>query len=193
MRSAMAMGMEAQVTVIDRSLDAAARTRRASSARSCNTIYSTVDAIEHYVREADLVIGAVLVPGAAAPEAGDPQDDQVDAAGLGAWSTSPSTRAAASRPATPPPTPSRPTWWTASCTTASPTCRARSPRTSTFALNNATLPFGLALADKGVAKACAEDPHLLNGLNIHDGKITYKAVAEALGKKYVPAAQALGL
>jgi alanine dehydrogenase len=54
-------------------------------------------------------------------------------------------------------------------------------RTSTFALNNATLPFTVALADKGYKKALADDPHLLAGLNVHAGKVTYKAVADALG------------
>jgi alanine dehydrogenase len=66
-------------------------------------------------------------------------------------------------------------------------------RTSTIALNNATLPFAVALADKGVKKALADDPHLLNGLNVHDGQVTYKAVADALKLKYTPAQQALGM
>ncbi len=56
-------------------------------------------------------------------------------------------------------------------------------RTSTIALNNATLPFGLALANKGPKQAMLDDPHLLNGLNVHQGKITYKAVADALGQE----------
>ena len=61
------------------------------------------------------------------------------------------------------------------------------PRTSTFALNNATLPFVLALADKGVQKALTDDPHLRDGLNVHHGKLTYRAVAEALEMDYTPA------
>ena len=65
------------------------------------------------------------------------------------------------------------------------------PRTSTFALNNATLPFVLALAAKGAARALSEDPHLLNGLNIHDGQVTCKEVAAALGLAYVDARAAL--
>ena len=65
------------------------------------------------------------------------------------------------------------------------------PRTSTFALNSATRPFVLALADKGFARALAEDAHLRNGLSVHDGKITYRAVAEALGLPYTPADRAL--
>ncbi len=59
-------------------------------------------------------------------------------------------------------------------------------RTSTFALNNATLPFTLALADKGWKKACQEDPHLAAGLNVHEGRITYEAVARDLGYDYIP-------
>jgi alanine dehydrogenase len=65
------------------------------------------------------------------------------------------------------------------------------PRTSTFALNNATLPFVLALADKGWKKALADDAHLRNGLNVCQGHITYKAVADVLGFAYKPAAELL--
>ena len=64
-------------------------------------------------------------------------------------------------------------------------------RTSTFALTNATLPFALALADKGYRKALLDDPHLREGLNVHVGKLTYKAVAEALGLEYQSAQEAL--
>ncbi len=66
-------------------------------------------------------------------------------------------------------------------------------RTSTLALGNATMPFMLALADKGWKKACAEDPHLLAGLNVHAGKLTYAAVGEALGMKSITGADALKL
>jgi alanine dehydrogenase len=64
-------------------------------------------------------------------------------------------------------------------------------RTSTFALNNATLPFALALANKGYKRALAEDPHLMAGLNVAMGKVTYKAVAEAHGMNYVAPQEAL--
>ena len=67
------------------------------------------------------------------------------------------------------------------------------PRTSTFALNNATLPFTLALADKGYKKALLSDKHLLNGLNVHAGHITYKAVADDLGLEYMDPIKALGI
>ena len=76
--------------------------------------------------------------------------------------------------------PTRPMWSTASSTTALPTCPAPCARTSTFALNNATLPFALALADKGW-KALADDVHLRHGLNVCQGEVTYEAVARALG------------
>jgi alanine dehydrogenase len=65
-------------------------------------------------------------------------------------------------------------------------------RTSTFALTNATMRFVLALADKGVKRALAEDPHLMNGLNVHQGQVTYKAVADNLGYEFVAPQQALG-
>jgi alanine dehydrogenase len=65
-------------------------------------------------------------------------------------------------------------------------------RTSTFALNNATLPFTVALADKGYKQALLDDPHLLAGLNVHEGKITYEAVAKDLGYDYHEAASVLG-
>ena len=64
------------------------------------------------------------------------------------------------------------------------------PRTSTFALNNATLPFSLKLAEKGLA-ALLDDPHLLAGLNVHEGQITYQAVAESLNYDFIPAKEAL--
>ena len=66
-------------------------------------------------------------------------------------------------------------------------------RTSTFALNNVTLPFVLALADKGYRRALGEDPHLRNGLNVYEGRITYRAVADALKLMYVPPEAALRL
>ena len=66
------------------------------------------------------------------------------------------------------------------------------PRTSTVALNNATLPFILSLANKGYKKALRDNMHLLNGLNICSGKITYKAVADAVNQPYTPAEEMIG-
>jgi alanine dehydrogenase len=157
-----------------------------------NTIYSTVQAIEEYVRDSDLVIGAVLVPGAAAPKlvtrkmikSMRPGSVVVDIAidQGGCFETSHAT------------THADPVYVVDGVTHY---CVANMPggvaRTSTFALNNATLPFAIALANKGARRACTEDPHLMNGLNIHDGKLTYKAVADALKLKYVKAQDALGL
>jgi alanine dehydrogenase len=187
----MALGMEAIVTVIDKNLD---RLRELDElfGSSLNTIYSTVDAIEQYTVNADLVIGAVLVPGAAAPKLVTrkmikqmrPGSVVVDIAidQGGCFETSHAT------------THADPVYVVDGVTHY---CVANMPgavaRTSTIALNNATLPFAVALADKGVKKALADDPHLLNGLNVHDGQVTYKAVADALKLKYTPAQQALGM
>ncbi|MEP0709566.1 MAG: alanine dehydrogenase [Parvibaculum sp.] len=175
----MAMGLEAHVTVIDLNLHRLYELDTRFGA-SLNTIYSTVDSIEEHVLGADLVVGAVLVPGAAAPklvsEAMVKQmkkgsvlvDIAIDQGGC--FATSHAT------------------------THAEPTyvkhdvvhyCVANMPgavaRTSTFALNNATLPFTLALADKGYRQAMLDNPHLLAGLNIHKGELTYRAVSDALG------------
>ncbi len=185
----MAMGLEAHVTVIDLNLHRLYEldTRFGPS---LNTIYSTVDAIEEHVLGADLVVGAVLVPGAAAPklvsEAMVKQmkkgsvlvDIAIDQGGC--FATSHAT------------------------THAEPTyvkhdvvhyCVANMPgavaRTSTFALNNATLPFTLALADKGYRQAMLDNPHLLAGLNVHKGELTYRAVSDALGVAWRDAASVL--
>jgi alanine dehydrogenase len=187
----MALGMEAIVTVIDKNLDRLRELDEVFGA-SLNTIYSTVDAIEQYVIGADLVIGAVLVPGAAAPKLVTrkmiqqmrPGSVVVDIAidQGGCFETSHAT------------THADPVYVVDNVTHY---CVANMPgavaRTSTIALNNATLPFAVALANKGAKKALADDPHLMNGLNIHDGQVTYKAVADALKLKYTPAQQALGM
>ncbi len=185
----MAMGMEAHVTVLDKSV------RRLQEldfqfGSKLNTVFSTAHAVEEHVLAADLVIGAVLVPGAAAPKIVSREmvramrrgsvlvDVAIDQGGCFATSH--------------PTTHADPTYIVDDVVHY---CVANMPgavaRTSTFALNNVTLPFTLALADKGYAAALADDPHLLAGLNIHRGKVTYAAVAEALGVDHVPAADAL--
>jgi alanine dehydrogenase len=179
----IALGMGADVWVLDRSVDVLRALWR-QFGRPLNTVYSTHDAIEQHVTTADLVIGGVLIPGASAPKLVSreliarmkPGSVVVDVAidQGGCFETS------------------RPT------THADPVyvvdgvthyCVANMPggvpRTSTFALNNATLPFVLALASKGWRKALTDDPHLKNGLNVAAGKVTCKPVAEALGYKYV--------
>ena len=185
----MAMGMEAHVTVLDRSLK---RLKELDFQFGCklNTIYSTRESLWQHVTGADLVIGAVLVPGAAAPKlvtremlrAMRPGSVVVDVAidQGGCFETSRAT------------THSEPTYVEEGVVHY---CVANMPggvaRTSTFALNNATLPFTLALADKGYRQALLDDPHLRNGLNVHRGDITYQAVAETLGYNYRPAQEVL--
>ena len=187
----MAMGMEAHVTVIDINL-AQLYALDLQFGPMLNTIFSTVDNIESYVTGADLVVGAVLVPGAEAPKLVTrdmvrqmrPGSVLVDIAidQGGCFETSrPTTHA-------------KPTYVEEgavhSCVTNMPGAVAR---TSTFALNNATLPFTLALADKGHRRALAEDPHLKQGLNVAGGKVTYKAVAKALDLPYTAPEEALAL
>ena len=189
----MALGSGADVTILDRSLP---RLRQIDDIFNgqVKTVYSTVDAIEHYSSKADLVVGAVLIPGAAAPKlltrehiaAMKPGSVLVDVAidQGGCFETSKAT------------THQDPVYMVDDVVHY---CVANMPggvaRTSTMALNNATLPFGLALANKGPAKAMLEDKHLLNGLNVHEGKVTYKAVVDALGEElgltYTPAEVAL--
>jgi len=181
----IALGMGAEVWVLDRSVDVLRRLWT-QFGRPLNTVFSTRDAVERHVTNADLVIGGVLIPGASAPKLVSaalirqmkPGSVVVDVAidQGGCFETS------------------RPT------THADPTyvvdgvvhyCVANMPggvpRTSTFALNNATLPFVLALADKGWARALADDAHLRNGLNVAFGNVTCAPVADALGYAYVPA------
>jgi alanine dehydrogenase len=187
----MAMGMEAHVTVIDRSLERLYELDLQFGPK-LNTIYSTVDAIEGHVMGADLVVGAVLVPGAAAPKLVSrdmvrqmrPGSVLVDIAidQGGCFETSRPTSHA------------EPTYMDEGCVHY---CVTNMPgavaRTSTFALNNATLPFALALANKGHKQALAEDRHLRAGLNVIGGKIAYKAVAEAHGLPHIPPEEALGI
>lgn len=173
----MAVGLDAEVTVLDKSLE---RLRQIDQqyGRRINTIYANIDTIEQAVLDADLVIGAVLVPGANAPKLVSKElvakmrpgsvlvDVAIDQGGC--FETSHAT------------------------THADPTyvvdgvihyAVANMPgavaRTSTFALNNATAPFVLALADKGWKQALADDAHLLNGLNVFKGKLTHPALVES--------------
>ena len=180
--TAMAVGMGADVVVLDRSVEVL-RKLDAQYGNRIKTIFSTRHAIEQYVTEADLVIGGVLIPGAAAPKlitrdliskmkkGSAIVDVAIDQGGCAE---------------------------TAKATThAEPTyivddvvhyCVANMPgavaRTSTMALNNATLPFVLELADKGPRKAMEENHHLLNGLNVCKGVITCEEVAEAQNLQY---------
>lgn len=187
----MAMGLEAHVTVIDKSLARLEELDFRFGGR-LTTLHSTVDAIESAVARADLVVGAVLVPGAAAPRLVTramvrgmrPGSVLVDVAidQGGCFETSrPTTHA-------------EPTYVEEGCVHY---CVTNMPgavaRTSAVALNNATLPFVAALAEKGWRRALYEDPHFLAGLNVHEGSVTYEAVARDLDLPFRRPQDALGV
>jgi alanine dehydrogenase len=185
----IALGMGANVTVVDRNPEALRRVTNQFGPQ-VRTAFSTRDVVETLCKRSDLVIGAVLIPGAEAPKlitaatvkAMKPGavivDIAIDQGGC----------AETSRPTTH----SDPTYVVDDvvhyCVTNMPGAVAR---TSTFALNNVTLPFVLALADSGLRRALAEDPHFRNGLNVQDGQVTHKAVANALKLPHVRAEAAL--
>ncbi|MBA4210191.1 MAG: alanine dehydrogenase [Parvibaculum sp.] len=185
----MAMGLEAHVTVIDLNLHRLYELDM-QFGPSLNTIYSTVDAIEESVLGADLVIGAVLVPGAAAPKL--VTEDMVKKMKKGSVLVDIAIDQGGCFATSHPTTHAEPTYIKHDVVHY---CVANMPgavaRTSTFALNNATLPFTLALAGKGYRKALADNPHLLAGLNVHKGEITYQAVSEALGVPFKEAASVI--
>jgi alanine dehydrogenase len=184
-------GMGATVTVVDRNPDVLRRIAQQLGSR-VRTVFSTRDAVEALCRRADLVIGTVLVPGAAAPKLVSAQtvkamkpgsvivDVAIDQGGC----------AETSRPTTH----SNPTYLVDDvvhyCVTNMPGAVAR---TSTFALSNVTLPFVLAIAEEGPRRALGKDPHLRNGLNVYEGSVTHRAVADALSMKFTPAEAALRL
>jgi len=185
----VALGMGAAVSVLDRNVDTLHRLRK-HFGTPLNTVYSTGTTIAEYCINADLVIGAVLVTGAAAPrlitrdivKRMKPGSVIVDVAidqGGCCETSRPTTHDA-------------PTFVLDGvihyCVANMP---GSVPRTSTYALNNVTLPYVLALADKGLS-ALYEDKHLLDGLNVHLGKVTNQAVAAAHGLAYCDALTALG-
>ena len=175
----MAMGMEARVTVLDRSLDRL-KELDMQFGPTLNTIYSTVDAVERYVLTADLVIGAVLVPGATAPKLVTAA--MVKTMKPGAAMVDISIDQGGCFETSRPTTHDNPTFIVDEvvhyCVTNMPGAVSRS---SSVALNNATLPFVMELADKGYRRALHENAHLRRGLNVHHGDITHGAVARALG------------
>jgi alanine dehydrogenase len=185
----MAMGLGADVTIVDRSITRLKELDTLFEGRM-KTLYSTRDAIERHALQADLVVGAVLIPGAAAPKLVSAElvsrmkpgsvlvDVAIDQGGC--FETS------------------RATTHQDPCYIVDEVvhyCVANMPggvaRTSTLALTNATLPYVLALAGKGVRQALEDDRYLREGLNVHAGQVTHPAVAEALGYDFLPAAQAL--
>jgi alanine dehydrogenase len=175
----IAVGMRAHVTVVDRSQK---RLRELSSqfGHAIQTVYSTTEAVESLVLEADLVIGAVLVVGATAPRL--VTRDQVRRMKAGAVLVDISIDQGGCFETSRATTHGDPTFVVDDvvhyCVANMP---GAVPRTSTAALGNVTLPFVRALADKGWEKAMADDRHLANGLNVHAGGITYRPVARDLG------------
>ncbi len=186
----MAMGLEASVTVIDKSLPRLNELDMQFGA-TLNTIYATIDAVEQYVINADLVIGAVLIPGAAAPRL--VTKDMIRQMQKGSVVVDVAIDQGGCFETSRPTTHADPTYVVDGvvhyCVTNMPGAVAR---TSARALNNATLPFVLALANKGYVQALKDDRHLLNGLNIHKGHVTYEAVADDLGLAFLPPADAIG-
>jgi alanine dehydrogenase len=185
----IALGMGANVTVVDRNPEALRRVT-AQFGPQLRTAFSTRDVVETLCRRSDLVIGAVLIPGAAAPKL--ITAETVKAMKPGAVIVDIAIDQGGAAETSRPTTHSQPTFVVDDvvhyCVTNMPGAVAR---TSTFALNNVTLPFVLALADAGLRRAMAEDPHLRNGLNVHDGQVTHKAVANALKLPHVRAEAAL--
>jgi alanine dehydrogenase len=185
----MAVGLEADVTVIDRSLTRLETLSTIFGGR-IRTAYSTLETIDECVKNSDLVVGAVLIPGAAAPKLISrtllrkmkPRAALVDISidQGGCFETS--------RPTTH----DAPTYVEEDiihyCVANMP---GGVPRTSTLALNNATLPFVMALANKGWRDALQDDPHLRHGLNICEGRVTHQAVARDLRLTYTPAKNAM--
>ena len=185
----IALGMGADVWVLDRNLDQLKALWRQFD-RPLNTVFSTRHALEKHVLEADLVIGGVLIPGHAAPKL--VSADMVRRMKPGAVVVDVAIDQGGCFETSRPTTHDEPTYVVDDvihyCVANMP---GGVPRTSTFALNNATLPFVLALADKGAQRALLEDPHLLAGLNVHRGRITHAAVAESLGYDYCDPGEAI--
>ena len=185
----MAVGAGARVYVLDRSLDVLRNLEKEFGARIV-TVYSSRDAIEQHVLSADLVIGAVLVAGAAAPKL--VSRDMVKAMKSGAVVVDIAIDQGGCFETSRPTTHADPTYVVDDvvhyCVTNMP---GAVPRTSAYALNNATLPFVLALADKGWQRALSDDVHLRNGLNVARGEVTHPEVAAAISAPYVPAPSVL--
>jgi alanine dehydrogenase len=187
----IAIGMEADVFVFDRSIDRL-RELEVDFGGRCSTVYSTTLAIEEMLPAADLVIGAVLVHGARAPYV--IRREQLALMKPGAVLVDVAIDQGGCFETSRPTTHREPTFEvdgiTHYCVANMP---GAVPITSTHALTNATLPYAIALADHGVAEAIRRDPGLRLGVNVAGGKVTHPAVAEGVGMDYVPVEDALGL
>ncbi|CAM3800149.1 alanine dehydrogenase [Rheinheimera salexigens] len=185
----MAIGLGADVTVLDRCVDVLRRIN-AQFNGAVKVIYSTVDTLEQEVLAADLVIGSILVAGAAAPKL--VSADQIKRMKPGSAIVDVAIDQGGCIATSKPTTHADPTFIVDDvvhyCVANMP---GAVPRTSTFALNNATLPFILRIANKGYKAALLADSHLMNGLNVINGQVTNQSVAEALGFAYVESTTAL--
>ncbi|MDH3715924.1 MAG: alanine dehydrogenase [Gammaproteobacteria bacterium] len=179
----VAVGMGADVWVLDRNGEVL-EAHWKQFGRSTNTVFSTRDAVERHVLEADLVIGGVLIPGAAAPKL--VTADMVKHMKPGSVIVDVAIDQGGCCETSRPTTHEQPTYVVDEvvhyCVANMP---GGVPRTSTFALNNATLPHVLHLADRGYKQALREDEHLLAGLNVHAGAVTIREVADELGYEFV--------
>ncbi len=187
----MTLGMGATVTVVDRN-PAALRRLADQFGPRLRTVFSTRDSVETLCRRADLVIASVLIPGAAAPKLITEQT--VKAMKAGSVIVDIAIDQGGCAETSHPTTHSQPTFIVDDVVHY---CVANMPgavaRTSTFALNNVTLPFVLEIADKGARRALGEDIHLRAGLNVYEGKVTHRAVADALNLPFTRPEAALRL
>jgi alanine dehydrogenase len=178
----IAVGMRARVQVFDKNPARLEELDREFNGR-LETVYSTKAAIAEAIKDADVVVGAVLVAGAAAPKL--ITRDMLKTMRPGAVLVDISIDQGGCFETSKPTTHSDPVFTVDGVIHY---CVANMPgavsRTSAFALNNATLPFTLALANKGYKQALIDDPHLANGLNVYEGSITHEAVAKDLGKPF---------
>lgn len=185
----MAMGREAQVTVLDTSLNRLQELDLQFGGR-LNTVYSTIASLEEHIISADLVIGAVLLPGRAAPKL--IKRHMLSKMRLGSVIVDVAIDQGGCVETAKATTHTDPTYVVDGvvhyCVANMP---GAVPRTATLALNNATLPYVLKLANKGYQQALREDKHFCDGLNVCHGYVTNVDVAEALQKKYVPAHEVL--
>ena len=187
----MAVGLGADVTVVDRSVPQLKRIDALYGGR-VRTVFSTKHAIDSLITEADLVIGAVLVTGAATPKL--ITEEHVKRMQHGAVVVDISIDQGGCFETSRPTTHSEPTYVVDGvvhyCVTNMP---GAVPRTSTFALTNVTLPFVKQLANLGWREALGRDPHFAQGLNVHDGCINHKAIACELKCQYRAAADVVAL
>lgn len=188
--ASVALGMGAEVTVLEKSIKRIRELDNQFDGR-IQTVYATADLMEEYITSADVVIGAVLIPGASAPKL--IKSSTVKAMRRGSVIVDVAIDQGGCAETSRPTTHDDPTYIVDDvvhyCVTNIP---GAVPRTATRALENSTLPYIISLADKGYRAALREDEDFRNGLNVHRGRITHETVARELNHAYVPPATFLG-